>query len=60
MTVVAEYDKSHPLYGKTVVMSSFRDKEFGLELKKIGANVGTNIVIPILTLEEFRKKYIGL
>jgi len=85
MAVVAEYDKSHPLYGKTVVMSGFRDKELGLELKKIGANVGTNVSkntflllvkdkedettkieeaknlgIPILTLEEFRKKYIGL
>jgi NAD-dependent DNA ligase len=36
-------DEGHPLYGKTVVFSGFRDEELGNALKKVGAKVSTSI-----------------
>ena len=37
------YDESHPLYGKTIVMTGFRDAELGENLKNLGAKVGASV-----------------
>jgi len=36
-------DSSHPLYGKTVVMTGFRDKSLEEWLKSVGAKVGNSV-----------------
>jgi NAD-dependent DNA ligase len=36
-------NQEHPLYGKTVVMSGFRDNELKNVLKEIGAKVGESV-----------------
>ena len=35
--------EQHPLYGKTIVMTGFRNKELEGDLKKIGAKIGTSV-----------------
>jgi NAD-dependent DNA ligase len=80
-----EYDKSHLLYGKSIVMTGFRDAPLQEEIKKVGASVGSSVSkntfvvlvkdsdvdqdsgkaneakklgIPIMTRDEFVKKYL--
>jgi NAD-dependent DNA ligase len=36
-------NKDHPLYGKTIVMTGFRDKELEEKLKSFGAKIGTSV-----------------
>lgn len=36
-------DDSHPLFGKTIVMTGFRDSNIQNELKKIGAKLGSSV-----------------
>jgi len=38
-----ELDQSHPLFGKSIVMTGFRDAELQNELKDIGAKIGTSV-----------------
>jgi NAD-dependent DNA ligase len=74
---------SHPLFGKTIVVTGFRDKDFQEKMKSIGVNIGTSVSkqtmclivkninedttkanearklgLPILTMDEFTKKYV--
>ena len=77
-------DSSHPLFGKSVIITGFRDKNLEESLKKIGAKMGSSVSkntflvvvkdsqseetgkieeakkigIPIITLDEFKKKYL--
>ena len=42
--VVAEdVNVEHPLYGKTIVMTGFRNKELEDKLKSVGAKIGTSV-----------------
>ena len=41
--VKANYDTSHPLYGKSIVMTGFRDAELIELLKNVGAKLGSSI-----------------
>jgi NAD-dependent DNA ligase len=38
-----EVNIEHPLYGKTIVMTGFRNKELEEKLKSIGAKIGTSV-----------------
>ena len=38
-----QVDKSHPLYGKSIVMTGFRDTALQEALKDIGAKLGSNV-----------------
>jgi NAD-dependent DNA ligase/predicted flap endonuclease-1-like 5' DNA nuclease len=38
-----EVDQSHPLFGKSIVMTGFRDESLQNELKKIGAKIGSSV-----------------
>ena len=38
-----KYNMGHPLYGKSVVLTGFRDKNVLEQLKNIGANVATGV-----------------
>jgi NAD-dependent DNA ligase len=38
-----ELDQSHPLFGKSVVMTGFRDAGLQNELKEIGARIGSSV-----------------
>jgi NAD-dependent DNA ligase len=38
-----EVDQSHPLFGKSIVMTGFRDAELINELKEIGARIGSSV-----------------
>ena len=38
-----KYNMGHPLYGKSVVLTGFRDKNVLEQLKNIGANVATSV-----------------
>lgn len=38
-----ELDQSHPLFGKSIVMTGFRDAELQNELKEIGARIGSSV-----------------
>ena len=76
-------DVSHPLFGKTIIMTGFRDNSIQDALKSVGAKLGTsvskntfivlvkdknddtgkaaeakNLKIPLMTVEEFRQKYL--
>ena len=79
----SEFDETHPLFNKKIVMTGFRDKELLERLKSIGAENSATVSkntfavivkedkdedtgkadqarklnIPIMTLEEFNKKY---
>jgi len=41
--VASNVNKEHPLYGKTIVMTGFRNKELEEKLKSVGAKVGTSV-----------------
>lgn len=44
MDVVGEnLQQQHPLYGKTIVMTGFRNKELEEKLKSVGAKVGSSV-----------------
>jgi NAD-dependent DNA ligase len=43
LAVKKEYDKSHLLYGKSIVMTGFRDAFLQEEIKKVGASVGSSV-----------------
>ena len=44
MDVVGEnVQQQHPLYGKTIVMTGFRNKELEEKLKSVGAKVGSSV-----------------
>jgi NAD-dependent DNA ligase len=78
-----EYNITHPLFDKIIVMTGFRDTNLQNDIKKVGAKIGTSISkntfillvmdlmeetskaedarkleIPIMTTEQFKKKYI--
>ena len=36
-------DESHPLFGKSIVMTGFRDKELEEKLKVVGAKLGSSV-----------------
>jgi len=38
-----QHDESHPLFGKSIVMTGFRDVELQNELKEIGAKIGSSV-----------------
>lgn len=38
-----EVDQSHPLFGKSVVMTGFRDADLQNELKEVGAKIGSSV-----------------
>jgi len=38
-----ELDQTHPLFGKYIVMTGFRDNELQNELKELGANIGSSV-----------------
>jgi NAD-dependent DNA ligase len=38
-----DYDEAHPLFGKSIVMTGFRDKELQDSLKEIGAKLGASV-----------------
>jgi NAD-dependent DNA ligase len=38
-----EIDVTHPLNGKSIVMTGFRDESFGESLKKVGAKLGSSV-----------------
>ena len=40
---VKQFDTSHPLFGKTIVMTGFRDAELQNALKAVGAKLGTSV-----------------
>jgi NAD-dependent DNA ligase len=40
---VVGVNTAHPLYGKTIVMTGFRNKELEEQLKSIGAKIGTSV-----------------
>lgn len=42
-SVIKEYDKSHLLYGKSIVMTGFRDASLQEEIKKVGATLGSSV-----------------
>ena len=39
----ATIDKTHPLFGKSIVMSGFRDASIQESLKKVGAKLTTSV-----------------
>jgi NAD-dependent DNA ligase len=78
-----DYDESHPLFEKTIVMTGFRDAQLQDAIKKVGAKLGStvskntcivlvkdlmedtskaedarNLGIPLMTPEQFKKKYL--
>jgi NAD-dependent DNA ligase len=36
-------DETHPLFGKSIVMTGFRDKELEEKLKVVGAKLGSSV-----------------
>jgi NAD-dependent DNA ligase len=38
-----QIDESHPLFGKTIVMTGFRDTDLQESLKNVGAKVGSSV-----------------
>jgi DNA ligase (NAD+) len=43
ISVKKDIDESHPLFGKSVVMTGFRDAELQNKLKEVGAKLGTSV-----------------
>jgi NAD-dependent DNA ligase len=43
ITAKKEVDQSHPLFGKSVVMTGFRDADLQNELKEVGAKIGSSV-----------------
>jgi NAD-dependent DNA ligase len=40
---ISTIEKSHPLYGKSVIMTGFRDKELEVNLKNVGAKISSSV-----------------
>ena len=40
---VAVVDESHPLFGKTIILTGFRDKDLEEKLKAVGAKLGSSV-----------------
>ena len=38
-----EMDKSHPLYGKKIVITGFRDKELAADIEAVGGQMGSSV-----------------
>ena len=38
-----QIDESHPLFGKSIILSGFRDASLQNELKEIGAKIGSSV-----------------
>ena len=36
-------DESHPLFGKTIVMTGFRDAQIQEDIKNVGAKLGSSV-----------------
>ena len=84
-THLLDKNETHPLFGKTIVMTGFRDINLQNELKEVGAKIGASVSkntfvvlskngeeeystkaeeakkleIPLLSLKEFREKYLS-
>ena len=83
ISVKKEVDQSHPLFGKSIVITGFRDNDLQEGLKNIGARIGSSVSsktfvvlvkdkeedtgkanearklnIPLMTVQEFSKKYL--
>ena len=43
VTEKKEYDQSHPLFGKSIVMTGFRDDDIQQKLKSVGAKLGSSV-----------------
>jgi NAD-dependent DNA ligase len=43
VTEKKEFDQSHPLFGKSIVMTGFRDDDIQQQLKNIGAKLGSSV-----------------
>ncbi len=43
ITVKKQVDQSHPLFGKSIVMTGFRDADLQNELKEVGAKLGSSV-----------------
>lgn len=43
ITVKKEVDQSNPLFGKSIVMTGFRDADLQNKLKELGAKMGTSV-----------------
>lgn len=43
ITAKKEVDQSHPLFGKSIVMTGFRDADLQNELKEVGAKLGSSV-----------------
>ncbi len=43
VVVGVDINKEHPLYGKTIVITGFRNKELEEKLKSVGAKIGTSV-----------------
>ena len=41
--VEKQFDTTHPLFGKTIVMTGFRDASIQEAIKKVGAKLGTSV-----------------
>ena len=50
-------DQTHPLYGKSIVMTGFRDDELQQKIKNVGAKLGSSVskntfVVLVKNIEE--------
>jgi NAD-dependent DNA ligase len=43
VTEKKQVDESHPLFGKTIVMTGFRDTQIQEDIKNVGAKLGTSV-----------------
>jgi NAD-dependent DNA ligase len=43
VNMIGVVNKEHPLYGKTIVITGFRNKELEENLKTLGAKIGTSV-----------------
>ena len=43
VTEKKEYDQSHPLFGKSIVITGFRDDDIQQKLKSVGAKLGSSV-----------------
>jgi NAD-dependent DNA ligase len=40
---IKQFDESNPLFGKTIILTGFRDNDLQNELKEIGAKIGASV-----------------
>jgi DNA ligase (NAD+) len=43
VTEKKQVDESHPLFGKTIVMTGFRDTQIQEDIKNVGAKLGSSV-----------------